>query len=82
MSHSQGDFTVASRVVFVDGKPAPHLYRKFNIKTVAGIDDYASLEEVLERRFLRLPDSNGSDDDPWALPDLVSATCNKIWAPP
>jgi excinuclease UvrABC nuclease subunit len=74
VSHTQGEFPVASRVVFIDGKPTPHLYRKFNIKTVEGIDDYASIEEVLERRFLRIPESNDSGDDPWAMPDLVSVT--------
>jgi excinuclease UvrABC nuclease subunit len=35
-----------------NGRPAAHLYRKFNIKTVEGVDDYASLEEVLEQQFL------------------------------
>jgi excinuclease ABC subunit C len=72
VSHLQGEFTVASRVVFVNGVCAPHLYRRFNIKSVHGIDDYASLEEVLERRFLRLPDDDNVDD-PWILPDLVSS---------
>jgi len=67
ISHTQGDFPVGSRVVFVEGKPAPHLYRRFNIKTVDGVDDYASLEEVLERRFRRAQ----TDDDSWSPPDLV-----------
>lgn len=64
---------MASRVVFVDGRPVPQLYRRFNIKTVEGVDDYASLEEVLERRFRRLDNisSRKYGDDPWALPDLV-----------
>jgi excinuclease ABC subunit C len=75
ISHTQGDVAVGSRVVFLDGKPARHLYRKFNIKTVDGIDDYASLEEVLERRFRHVW-VNGvgrtvDQDDPWSLPDLV-----------
>lgn len=51
ISHTQGDVAVGSRIVFVDGKPAKHLYRKFNMKTVDGVDDYAILQEVLERRF-------------------------------
>jgi excinuclease ABC subunit C len=68
----QGDCTVASRVVFIDGRPVPSLYRKFNIKTVDGIDDFASIEEVLERRFRRLPDKHDDSDDPWTMPDLVS----------
>lgn len=49
----------------------PSLYRKFNIKTVDGINDFASLEEVLERRFRRIPDKTEDPDDPWAIPDLV-----------
>lgn len=62
-----GEYTVASRVVFLDGKPAPKLYRKFNIQTVDGIDDYASMKEVLHRRFLKLDEPGSS----WAMPDLV-----------
>jgi excinuclease ABC subunit C len=62
-----GEYTVASRVVFLDGKPAPKLYRKFNIKSVDGIDDYASMKEVLYRRFLRLEEPG----DSWSMPDLV-----------
>lgn len=75
ISHTQGEFTVGSRVVFEGGKPAPHLYRRFNIKTVAGVDDYASLTEVLERRFRRAwvngSGGNVPKDNPWSLPDLV-----------
>jgi len=73
VSHSQGEKAVASRVVFVNGRPVPQLYRKFNIKTVKGVDDYASLEEVLERRFRHLNKNTSHEDgdDPWALPDLV-----------
>jgi excinuclease ABC subunit B len=75
ISHTQGDVAVGSRVVFLNGKPAKHLYRKFNIKTVDGVDDYASLQEVLERRFKRAwVNGRGGvvdDDSPWSLPDLV-----------
>lgn len=75
VSHNQGDFPVASRVVFVGGRPVKSLYRKFNIKTVDGPDDYASLEETLSRRFKRawLNGEGGpvADDDAWSLPDLV-----------
>jgi excinuclease ABC subunit C len=75
ISHTQGDVAVGSRVVFLDGKPAKHLYRKFNIKSVEGVDDYASLQEVLERRFRRAW-VNGAggvvdEENPWSLPDLV-----------
>ncbi|CAB9530352.1 system protein B [Seminavis robusta] len=75
VSHSQGEFAVASRVVFVDGRPVPSLYRKFNIKSVDGPDDYASLEETLARRFKHVwVNGHGGlveEDDPWALPDVV-----------
>lgn len=78
ISHTQGEETVASRVVFEDGRPVPHLYRRFNVRSVDGVDDYASLEEVLERRFRRVWESNLSakrnlvdKSDPWAMPDLV-----------
>lgn len=75
VSHTQGKGTVASRVVFLDGQPAPDLSRRFNIQTVDGVDDYASLEEVLERRFRRvwINGKGGLVDksDPWAKPDLV-----------
>lgn len=75
ISHTQGDVAVGSRVVFLDGRPAKHLYRKFNIKSVDGVDDYASLQEVLERRFRRAW-VNGKgpvvdESDPWSIPDLV-----------
>jgi excinuclease ABC subunit C len=53
ISHVQGAYTVGSMIVFIDGKPKKDQYRKFKIKTVAGIDDFASLNEVLDRRFCR-----------------------------
>ena len=46
ISHTQGKVAVGSRVVGIDGKPARSLYQKFIIKTVDGVDDYASLEEA------------------------------------
>lgn len=51
ISNIQGTNTVASMVVFVDGKPANDQYRRFQIKTVEGPNDFASMEEVVERRF-------------------------------
>jgi len=58
-------------VVFDQGKPDPSHYRRFKIKTVAGADDYAMLQEVLKRRFKRLK-SEDSLADSWAIiPDLV-----------
>ncbi|MBP7543162.1 MAG: excinuclease ABC subunit C, partial [Ignavibacteriaceae bacterium] len=65
ISNLQGTDTVASMVVFVDGKPKKSLYRKFAIKTVSGPDDFASMEEVITRRYTRLKEQG----DP--LPDLI-----------
>lgn len=53
-SNIQGTNPVASCVVFRDGKPAKKDYRHFNIKTVEGPDDFASMKEVLTRRYTRL----------------------------
>ncbi len=79
ISTTQGTAQVGSMVVFLDGKPETAHYRQFNIRTVQGPDDYASLAEVLQRRFRRLlaaqeiPDRPGKKLDPSfsALPDLV-----------
>jgi excinuclease ABC subunit C len=54
ISHIQGSNVVGSMVVFQDGKPRPGHYRRFQIKTVEGVDDYASMQEMLRRRFKRL----------------------------
>ena len=54
VSHIQGTNTVASMVVFQNGKPLSSHYRRFKIKTVEGNDDFASMREVLTRRFKRL----------------------------
>lgn len=51
ISTFQGSETVASQVVFEDGVPAKEHYRRYKIKTVTGTDDFASMEEVLTRRF-------------------------------
>ncbi len=64
-SNIQGTNPVASCVVFRDGKPAKNEYRHFNIKTVVGPDDFASMKEVLTRRYTRLM-AEGSE-----LPQLV-----------
>jgi len=64
-SNIQGTNPVAACVVFKDGKPSKKDYRHFNIKTVEGPDDYASMEEVVFRRYRRLLDE-GED-----LPQLV-----------
>ena len=83
ISHIQGTNVVGSMVVFQDGKPKTAHYRRFKIKTVDGVDDYASMQEMLRRRLKRLsdvrsqraknPDDNGiSITDGWSIvPDLV-----------
>ena len=54
VSHLGGTNTVASMVCFIDGKPKKKKYRKYNIKTVTGIDDFASIREVVYRRYRRV----------------------------
>ena len=70
-SNLQGAHPVASCVVFRDGKPSRKEYRHFNIKTVVGPDDYASMREVVYRRYSRLQ-AEGAE-----LPDLVIADGGK-----
>ncbi|RLD06137.1 MAG: excinuclease ABC subunit C, partial [Chloroflexi bacterium] len=53
ISHTQGVATVGSMVVFTQGVPDKKLYRRFNIRSVTGPDDFASMEEALTRRFKR-----------------------------
>jgi excinuclease ABC subunit C len=57
-SNIQGAFPVAAMSVFKDGKPSKADYRHFNIKTVEGPDDFASMEEVIFRRYKRAIDEN------------------------
>lgn len=64
-SNLQGTNPVAACVVFKNAKPAKREYRSFNIKTVVGPDDYASMQEVVFRRYKRLIDEN------LPLPQLV-----------
>lgn len=64
-SNIQGTHPVASCVVFKNAKPSKKDYRKFNIKTVEGPNDFASMEEVVRRRYTRLIKEND------ALPQLV-----------
>jgi excinuclease ABC subunit C len=63
ISNTQGTDSVASMVVFVDGKPRKSEYRKFRIRSVAGPDDFASMREVIERRYRRLVDEQGTPPD-------------------
>ncbi|MGT2887215.1 excinuclease ABC subunit UvrC [Streptococcus didelphis] len=64
-SNIQGTSPVAAMVVFVDGKPSKKDYRKFKIKTVQGPDDYASMREVIYRRYSRVL------KDDLQAPDLI-----------
>ncbi len=64
-SNIQGTNPVAACVVFKNAKPVKKEYRKFNIKTVEGPDDFASMEEVVYRRYKRLSEENKS------LPQLI-----------
>ena len=61
ISHVQGTNLVGSMVVFQDGRPKPAHYRRFQIKSVAGVDDYASMQEMLRRRFKRLADARAEE---------------------
>ena len=65
VSHVGGEQTVASMVASVDGVTTPNRYRRFRIRSVAGIDDPASIAEVVGRRYGRLRDEGGE------MPDLV-----------
>ncbi|PKN27335.1 MAG: excinuclease ABC subunit C [Deltaproteobacteria bacterium HGW-Deltaproteobacteria-22] len=65
ISHSQGKDTSASMVVFIDGRPAPRLYRQFHVRDVAPGDDYGALREVMARRLEHVAEKN------WELPDLM-----------
>ena len=64
-SNLQGDYPVAAMVCFRNAKPSKKDYRHYNIKTVKGPDDYASMEEIIYRRYKRLQDEKKS------LPQLI-----------
>ena len=63
ISHIQGAETVASLVVWEDGKMNKQLYRKFKVMTVLGVDDFASMREVVHRRYKRLLEESGNKVD-------------------
>ena len=65
IAHLQGGETVASLVQFIDGLPFKHGYKRFKIRTVDGVDDFASIHEVILRRFKRLSQEGES------FPDLL-----------
>jgi excinuclease ABC subunit C len=65
IAHLGGDEKVASLVSFIDGLPFKPGYRRYRIKSVAGVDDFASIREVVSRRFTRL------DRDDEVFPDIL-----------
>ncbi len=65
IAHIQGTNTVASQVCFIDGRPFKNGYRRYKIKTVSGIDDFASMAEVMTRRLSK------ADPDDDLFPDLI-----------
>ena len=58
-SNISGDYAVAACVVYEYAKPLKNEYRKYNIKTVTGPDDYASMREVVHRRYSRILNEGG-----------------------
>ena len=64
-SNIQGSYPVAACVVFRDGRPARSQYRHFNVKTVVGADDFATMQEIITRRYSRLIEEGAE------LPQLV-----------
>ena len=82
ISNIQGTNSVGSMVTSQDGVPKPVHYRRFRIKTVEGIDDYAMMQEVLRRRFKRLASVRGkgrTDQDLVQIVDGASPTGNDSW---
>jgi excinuclease ABC subunit C len=67
VSHVQGTNVVSSMVVFEDGRPAKHAYRRFRAKMTDRNDDFANMRETLRRRFQR----SASDGEGWPIPELV-----------
>jgi excinuclease ABC subunit C len=63
IAHLAGEDTVASLVSFIDGLPFKPGYRRYRIKSVEGVDDFASVREVVSRRFRRLSDEDGMFPD-------------------
>ncbi len=71
ISNTQGTSSVGSMVVFEQGIPNKKLYRRFNIRTVSGPDDFASMREVLNRRFSNYFSENEAKESPGYKPDLA-----------
>ena len=73
ISNTQGTSAVGSMVVFEQGVPKKNLYRRFNIRSVTGPDDFASMEEVLTRRFNRWQAAQEAAEVPGKKPDPAFA---------
>ena len=84
ISNTQGTNATGSMVVFAKGVPSKQDYRRFRIKTVQGPNDYASMAEVLKRRFARAKEAEAAEsvdgkENRWAImPDLVIVDGNDI----
>ena len=70
IAHLGGNDTVASLVSFIDGLPFKPGYRRYRIKSVQGVDDFASIREVVTRRFRSLP-SRGASEEEEVFPDVL-----------
>ena len=79
ISHIQGAETVASMVVWEDGAMKKSDYRKFQVKTVAGVDDFASMREIIHRRYKRLKDSESSENK-WPSLILIDGGLGQLHA--
>ena len=77
ISNIQGTNAVGSMVVFEDGKPKKAHYRRFQIKSVDGVDDYSMMREMLTRRFKRLSQSRRPRDDDAAQSEAGGRTSGK-----
>ncbi len=71
VSHTAGSDNVGGMVVFKEGVPFRRAYKLFSIKGFEGQDDYASMAEMLERRFIRYTEEKGSGEGFGRLPDLI-----------
>ncbi|MDR1409350.1 MAG: excinuclease ABC subunit UvrC [Oscillospiraceae bacterium] len=71
ISHTGGAQNVAGMIVFEDGVPLKRAYKRFQIRTVDGADDYASMAEVLRRRLKHYVDEKDKNDGFGCLPDLI-----------
>ena len=79
ISHFHGQATVASQIVFINGKPAKHLYRLYNIECVkndsdseqGNINDYAAIREVIRRRMMGIYCQDENEDNQLYMPDIL-----------